>query len=282
MSLHKRIKFYREERGLTQESVAVALGIKVPNYAKYESGERNPKKDRIVQLGNILGVGYSALIMGEERIVADLLNSHIRSAVIGSIDSFNSFISDLSHHNESVFKFITSFFNAMDRLIKERYGEFYGEFIEEPNLSSLAELNNLFKIADELNSHHYEVRGMEPVTLDNRHKFNDEDFDDRTIYKLAFCIAAEKYIDLQEHGRFCSDYIFSEVRAYLEKDKMSDMEALQSFAVLVFVPFLAHIVDALEFITDNDSNISDFANAFLYYSLTPDENDEGNKWIDLD
>ena len=282
MSLHKRIKFYREERGLTQENVAAALGIKVPNYAKYESGERNPKQDRIIELAKIFGVGYSNLLIGEERIVVDLLNSHIRSAVVGNLDSFNSFTSDLSHHYEGIFRHINNCLSVWDEAIKNRYSEFHRNFLDEPNLSSLVELSKRYKIADEFNSHYYEMHGIQREMLTEQQKFNDNELDDRTMYKMAFCIAAEKYIDLSEDGSFSSDFIFSEVRNYLEKHKMNDMEALQSFAVLVFVPFLALILDSLEFITDNDSNITDFANAFLYYSLTPDEVEAENTWVDVD
>ena len=67
MKLHNRIKFHREKRGLTQENVAMSLGIKVPNYAKYESGERNPKRDRLEQIANILGTDIFALETGFEK-----------------------------------------------------------------------------------------------------------------------------------------------------------------------------------------------------------------------
>jgi len=265
---------------MTQEYVANALGIRATNYAKYESGERTPKDDRIIELAKILNVSYSILIDGEENIAVDLLNNHLRGAVLGDIDGFNAFVSDFAGQ-VNVYQTIMSHLSGWDKAIQQRYSDFHSDFLEEPNLASLVELDKRYKASGGwFNAHHFQVYGQELDILDAEHEFNDDTLDDETLYKMAFCVAAERYIDLRPHGSFCENSIYTDVREYLGNENMSDMEALQFFSVKVFVPLLAHILDALEFIASNNSNMDDFANVFLFNALTRHEDDD--EWADLD
>ena len=50
------IKSKREELGLTQEFVANAIGVSQKSYSMYESGERNPKIDKILKLSEVLKI----------------------------------------------------------------------------------------------------------------------------------------------------------------------------------------------------------------------------------
>ena len=60
-----RIAFIRQFRGLTQEEVAEKLGMKKENkrrgMARYESGERVPKEDRLLEIANILNVNVNCI-----------------------------------------------------------------------------------------------------------------------------------------------------------------------------------------------------------------------------
>ncbi len=60
-----RIAFIRQFRGLTQEEVAEELGMKKENkrrgMARYESGERVPKEDRLLEIANILNVNVNCI-----------------------------------------------------------------------------------------------------------------------------------------------------------------------------------------------------------------------------
>ena len=67
MSISARIKYFRNIKGLSQENVAMMLGIKSTNYAKYESGERTPKHERLVQIAKILDTDIVALETGFEK-----------------------------------------------------------------------------------------------------------------------------------------------------------------------------------------------------------------------
>ncbi|WP_422804479.1 helix-turn-helix domain-containing protein [Streptococcus sp. FT1-55] len=59
--INKNIKKARLESGLTQKQVADSLGVAQAQYARWESGGRNPKDDTISQLAEIFGVGIDTL-----------------------------------------------------------------------------------------------------------------------------------------------------------------------------------------------------------------------------
>lgn len=59
--INKNIKKARLESGLTQKQVADSLGVSQAQYARWESGGRNPKDDTISQLAEIFGVGIDTL-----------------------------------------------------------------------------------------------------------------------------------------------------------------------------------------------------------------------------
>jgi transcriptional regulator with XRE-family HTH domain len=57
----KRIRFFRERRGLTQKQLGTAAGIIEATVRKYEIGQRNPKPDQIKLIADALGVTPTAL-----------------------------------------------------------------------------------------------------------------------------------------------------------------------------------------------------------------------------
>jgi transcriptional regulator with XRE-family HTH domain len=145
--LASRIKRYRKKRGLTQEAVAGLLGIRVTNYAKYESGERNPKQDRLLALGKILGASYDDLISGVENKYIGLLNAYIRSAIAD--EDISAYYSDISFSEAS--EIISSFLEEWLLIIENEANAFYRKYIkasrsnaEVPTLETLIELNRLF------------------------------------------------------------------------------------------------------------------------------------------
>lgn len=46
----------RKDRGLSQEQVANIIGVSQKSYSMYESGERNPKHDKIVKLERLFDI----------------------------------------------------------------------------------------------------------------------------------------------------------------------------------------------------------------------------------
>jgi transcriptional regulator with XRE-family HTH domain len=57
----KRIKFFRERRGLTQKQLGEAAGLLEATVRKYEIEQRNPKPDQIKKIADALGITAYAL-----------------------------------------------------------------------------------------------------------------------------------------------------------------------------------------------------------------------------
>jgi transcriptional regulator with XRE-family HTH domain len=61
--LAKRLKELREERDLTQETLAIELGLRgKSSIANYESGLRNPDYDTLIKIANYFGVTTDYLL----------------------------------------------------------------------------------------------------------------------------------------------------------------------------------------------------------------------------
>jgi len=62
----KKLKKKRKEKGLTQEDIAELIGVHPVSYARWESGDRQPKSKYLVKLSKILGVDPSYFFEPEE------------------------------------------------------------------------------------------------------------------------------------------------------------------------------------------------------------------------
>jgi len=251
LKISQRIRHYRQKKGLTQEAVATALGVRKENYAKYESGERNPKDDRLVEIAKILGVSYNALTEGVEREFVDLVYRHAVTAAMGKIESFYAFYSDVMAG--AVFQDISECFLLWEEKFGVEAKPFYEKFLLAPSLKSLIELNDLHKAYIDA------LIKQEPVPGPEVELEADPELEDEAIYRLAFCIAMTKYLLANEF-----DEILEEADATMDG---ADVSPLQFFAVRVFVPFLSHINETVE-MTMWNSTIDDFETHFLHGSLT--------------
>lgn len=67
------IKQKREDKGLTQDDLASKLGISKPTVSLYESGERKPTLDRLIELAKILDTPLSHfLALGSPEVDIDV------------------------------------------------------------------------------------------------------------------------------------------------------------------------------------------------------------------
>jgi transcriptional regulator with XRE-family HTH domain len=248
----QRIKYYRKKSGVTIEKVADALGMQSPNYLKYESGERNPKDDKLLALSKLFDIPYSTLHYGVEQEFIDLLYAHSIGAILNEFEGFCAFQDDVSHNNEA-YEIITDTFKKGEILFLTQKPEFYNKYLAEPNLKTIIELHSILR--------QYET---EEICVEN-----DDDFleaiklkyklDEQTIYKLAFCIAVWKYL-----FEYDGDTALAEAKDMTDENILSP---LQYFAVKAIVPCLAYIISAVDL--TKETNISDFELAFLYDAITP-------------
>lgn len=62
MAIHKKLKYYRELRGWTQDALADLAGIKRGTYAKYETGPNRPDYETLVVFAKLFGVTTDTLL----------------------------------------------------------------------------------------------------------------------------------------------------------------------------------------------------------------------------
>lgn len=65
MSFGNRLREARKKAGLTQRDIAEILKTTPQNYAQYERGIRNPKKETLTKIANVLNVGFAYTKDGE-------------------------------------------------------------------------------------------------------------------------------------------------------------------------------------------------------------------------
>lgn len=72
------IKKARLKSGLTQAQVANKLGVSQSQYARWESGGRNPKDDTLEKLAEIFGVGTDTIKGRDDGLeeIIELLRKH--------------------------------------------------------------------------------------------------------------------------------------------------------------------------------------------------------------
>ena len=73
MKLHEKVKFYRESKRISQESIAYELGLNQSQYSRRENGSIKFNSEEIALLGKLLEVNPSELF-GEDSII--LNNNH--------------------------------------------------------------------------------------------------------------------------------------------------------------------------------------------------------------
>ena len=73
MNTGERIRYWRKEKGLTQQELADRLGCSAANISQYEAGKRNAKIDTLYKISEALNVPYSAfiprVIIEDDRVV---------------------------------------------------------------------------------------------------------------------------------------------------------------------------------------------------------------------
>lgn len=70
----KKIRAYREFRGINQVQLAELSGINVGTIRKYELGIRNPKPDQLEKIASALGLNVSVFLDFNIDTVSDVLS----------------------------------------------------------------------------------------------------------------------------------------------------------------------------------------------------------------
>lgn len=78
MYLSSNLSFLRKEKGLTQEAVAETLGLGRQAVGFYESGDREPTLENLLNLARFFGVSVDDLLSKDMRPAGSLLSLNIR------------------------------------------------------------------------------------------------------------------------------------------------------------------------------------------------------------
>ena len=133
MSQGSRIAFVRQFRLMTQDNVSDKLGLtgecKRRTMTRYEKGNRNPKKDRIEKLSDILNVNSNAIKKYDYTEIIDVIYSLMWLEEL--IPNYRINLSNVPMVDESQILIIRRFINEWDyvRAKRQKREITYNEYI---------------------------------------------------------------------------------------------------------------------------------------------------------
>ena len=74
MTTGEKIKYFRNMRGISQETLGQLSGINSSTIKKYEYGIRNPKPDQLLKIANALGISINIFMDFDIETVSDVLS----------------------------------------------------------------------------------------------------------------------------------------------------------------------------------------------------------------
>lgn len=74
MTTGEKIKYFRNMRGISQETLGHLSGINSATIKKYEYGIRNPKPDQLLKIANALGISINIFMDFDIETVSDVLS----------------------------------------------------------------------------------------------------------------------------------------------------------------------------------------------------------------
>lgn len=79
MKIQEKIRFLRQQKGLTQEQIAELLDVTPQAYSKIEQGKTRLNIERIQQIANIFNIDITDLINNDNNGIVILLNGDFNS-----------------------------------------------------------------------------------------------------------------------------------------------------------------------------------------------------------
>lgn len=74
MTIGEKIKYFRNMRGISQETLGQLAEINSATIKKYEYGIRNPKPDQLLKIANALGISINVFMDFDIETVSDVLS----------------------------------------------------------------------------------------------------------------------------------------------------------------------------------------------------------------
>lgn len=181
-----KIKYYREQMGMTQEDLAKKLKTTRQSISRYENGDRKANQDILFELADIFGISINTFFPRVEtkdiNEVYNLLNSDNQAIVY---DFAKSKLDEQNAISDNVVPFPTTL--NLDAVVSAGTGEWQGEEIREE-----------VEYDGQIPSHDYVVRvngdSMQPLFEDNQIIFIRKTNDVRDGQIIVCTLNNETYV----------------------------------------------------------------------------------------
>lgn len=176
MTTGEKIKYFRNMRGISQETLGQLSGINSATIKKYEYGIRNPKPDQLLKIANALGISINIFMDFDIETVSDVLSLLFK--LDNQIDmkfeadkddegNFKPATVKLSFKNNLINKKLCTYMKALE--IRENMINAKDEYSEEEYADSLQHINeNIEEIKQHLLDDNMVVKkGTDRLTAKN-------------------------------------------------------------------------------------------------------------------
>lgn len=102
VSIGKRVRFFRNEKGMSQEELAEATGVTQEYIARIETGVKGPSLDMILQIANALGTTAN-----------DLLSDNLNTLISDTDKQLHDIFSDCNNDERSILLRTLRFLKAL-------------------------------------------------------------------------------------------------------------------------------------------------------------------------
>ena len=137
----EKLRYLREQKGLTQKQMAETLGISLRSYVSYENRTSYPKDSMVYQrLAEFYGVTTDFLINEKDQFVADALDKYgyrgriQAQRILNATEALCAGGSLSEDDEEAFYRHMSKIFDRVKDLNRQRYGGVSGAPGSEPNL----------------------------------------------------------------------------------------------------------------------------------------------------
>ena len=147
MTIGEKIKYFRNIRGISQETLGQLSGINSATIKKYEYGIRNPKPDQLLKISNALGISINIFMDFDIETVSDVLSLLFKmdeqidmrfEAEKDEDGSYKPSTLKISFQNNLINKKLCTYMKALD--IRERLESEKGNYAEDAYTASLQQV----------------------------------------------------------------------------------------------------------------------------------------------
>ena len=147
MTIGEKIKYFRNIRGISQETLGQLSGINSATIKKYEYGIRNPKPDQLLKISNALGISINIFMDFDIETVSDVLSLLFKmdeqidmrfEAEKDEDGSYKPSTLKISFQNNLINKKLCTYMKALD--IRERLESEKDNYAEDAYIASLQQV----------------------------------------------------------------------------------------------------------------------------------------------